>query len=167
MTSNVSSFACLAQVVVIFYVCMSYLYAPTCFSCRHSRCSACCTTNVHYTAGATVVYHVFVCVVRYYSSTAFLCDTISMEEELLYLPRLPGSLTWSLQLLQCTKHVQVARNAACLAIQALLIWQRIYVRWYGSRLPLCCLKATQFITTVPFWSYTIHQAGFPGLFNNF
>ena len=75
---------------------MSHLSAPTRFSCRHSRCSAHCTYyNVRYTAGATAVYHVFLCVVRHFSSTAFLCDTISMEEEkFLHSSRLLGSHTW-------------------------------------------------------------------------
>ena len=95
MTSNVSSFACLAEVVVIIYVHTSHLSALTHFSCRHSRCSKhSLYYNVHYTAGTTVVYHVFLCVVCHFSSIAFLCDTTSMEEELLYLPRLPSSLTW-------------------------------------------------------------------------
>ena len=61
----------------------------------------------------------------------------------------------SLQILQYTKHIPVVRNVACVAIRVLLIWQRIYVRWYGSRL-----------TIVPLESHVIHQAEFPGLFNN-
>ena len=38
------------------------------------------------------VCHVFLCVVHIVSPP-FLCDTISMEEELLHSPRLPGSPT--------------------------------------------------------------------------
>ena len=36
----------------------------------------------------------FLCVVRHFSSTAFLCDMILMEEELLYSPILPGIPSW-------------------------------------------------------------------------
>ena len=50
--------------------------------------------NVRYTAGTTVGYPVFLCVVRHFSFTAFLCDTISMVEEFLHSPRLPNSPTW-------------------------------------------------------------------------
>ena len=49
--------------------------------------------NVSYTAGATVVYNVFLCRVHHFSSTAFLCDMISMEE-FLHSARLSDSLTW-------------------------------------------------------------------------
>ena len=49
---------------------------------------------MRYTAGATVVYHVFLCVERHFISTAFLCDTIAMEEEFLHSPGLPDSPTW-------------------------------------------------------------------------
>ena len=50
--------------------------------------------NMRYTSGATVAYHMFLCVVHHFSSTAFLCDTISMEEEFLHSPTLPDSPTW-------------------------------------------------------------------------
>ena len=46
-----------------------------------------------YSAGATVVYHVFLCIVHHFSSAAFLCDMISIEEEFLHSPRLPDGLT--------------------------------------------------------------------------
>ena len=42
----------------------------------------------------SILPRVFPCIVRHFSSTAFLCGTISLEEELLHLPRLSGSLTW-------------------------------------------------------------------------
>ena len=48
---------------------------------------------MRYTAGATVIC-VFLCVGCHFSSTTFLCETISKEEELLYSPRLLGSPVW-------------------------------------------------------------------------
>ena len=49
---------------------------------------------MRYTTGATVVYHMFLCIVHLFSSTAFLCDTISMEEEFLHSPTLLDNPTW-------------------------------------------------------------------------
>ena len=73
--------------------------------------------NVSYTAGATVVNHVFLCIVRHFSSIAFLCDTISIEEQFLYSPRLLTVQLESLQILQCAIRVPVP----CGILSALVI----------------------------------------------
>ena len=77
--------------------------------------------NVSYTAGATVVYNVFLCIVHHFSSTAFLCDMISMEEGFLHLPRLPDTPTWTIPDTPVREACSSDENAAFLAIWSLLI----------------------------------------------
>ena len=105
MTSNVLSFVCLAKVVIMSHLSLVGIRGVACIVLQ------CVLHCRRYSS---------LCVVRHFSPTAFLCDTISMAEELLYSSRLPGSFG-SLQILQCKKRVPVVRNASYLAIQALLI----------------------------------------------
>ena len=52
-----------------------------------------------------VVCHMFLCVLYHYSSTTFLCDMISMEEELLHFPRFPTAPLGLFQILLSVRSV--------------------------------------------------------------
>ena len=112
---------------------MSHLSASRRFSCRYLRCSA-HYYNVRFTAGTMVVYHVFLCIVRHFSYTAFLCDTISMEEELLYSPRLPDSPTWIAADTPVRKVCSSGEKCGLFSDSSII--DMIYMRRYGSPIPL-------------------------------
>ena len=105
LTSNVSSFVCFGT-GVSFLTFLRQLFSFV-------GISTCGVAHI-------VVCHMFLCVLYHYSFTTFLCDTISMEEELLHSPRLPHSPTWIVpDTLQCAKCVSMMRNVAFLAIRML------------------------------------------------